>query len=1137
MRFYNKTFHVAILISLMVNYSFGQAVKEPTFASPNAASLGKYGDIPVSYHTGVPDISIPIYTVQEGSLSLPVSISYHSSGIKVSETASWVGLGWSLNAGGMITRTVNGGPDEGMTGSMPGALSPYVGWGWYKDQGIPTEIIACSSRPLSIEGPVAGTYPSWQGCRAIYYEAAKGYIDTEPDLYTFNFGGVSGKFFFDASRKVHMIPESDFHIEAINSPSYFYAWKIIATDGTKYFFGGTATEISCSDPSGLNGSKQASSSTTWYLYRVESANGEDWITLNYVDDKYSFGNRAGHSVTFTEFGSGAGTLIGDYDDASLILSASTVDGKRLTQITTSSGQTIIDFVPSSAAREDVTFYNSSGLYNVESANTTSKSLQSINITTGSKCKKFELSQDYYSSADCTGCSGASWYGSSYDKKRLRLNWIRESTCDGAELMPKYEFTYNSTALPRRYSLARDTWEYYNGVEDNHGLLEDFVNPVLGISMTYNTGDLRTVNEGWAKAGILTMVKYPTGGTSEFVYESHREEDTSPIVGGLRIKTLTTTDGMGNSMTKNFTYSSGKVFYTPESYSYQYPNNNDNFTGASLGVLDFGIQHLSMPFPPMWASHGYHIGYGQVKVYETGNGSTIYNFRNTTPTVINPAMYPLKPVVAIVSTSEQTLEDTRNNANVSIASKSSSSSMIGTPPPAVQGRRVALVSCLNCGGSGNNDYGIWMDYYIDTYRYNPVTKGEVRDGITTQTTLTYDAVPKHNNPKTVETTDSKGIVHRTEYTYASDAGSGAPASMYTPTDANFKNMLGAVIEQRSYVNGSITSKSSSQYTQRQSALLLTSSKTYPSGTADFIENQYQYNDNFNIVNILKSNGVNGAYQWGYNNSLPLAEVKNAQNTKYTVYTNVTATTGISLGGVTPQSTNKTFTVDYTGTVTLKFGMTANPTFTTYLDYSWTYAGNTYAGTITVTKNQSCNYDWVVFNNVPPGEYTMALTLRTAPSGNSVGGCGEIVYPDIISSISGITEFFYEGFEEGTYATTSPHTGKQYYSGDYTTTFTMPNSRTYTIEYWYLNGSAWEYASAAYTNGMTLTLGSAIDDVRIYPSDALMKSYNYDPGLGITSVIEENGRVMYYEYDNFGRLARIKNEQGGIEKQYTYNYKTN
>src|SRR5580698_7637476 len=68
-----------------------------SIASPTAASLGKYGDFPVSYNTGLPQISIPIYTVKAGSLSLPISLSYHASGLKVQEEASWVGAGWSLN--------------------------------------------------------------------------------------------------------------------------------------------------------------------------------------------------------------------------------------------------------------------------------------------------------------------------------------------------------------------------------------------------------------------------------------------------------------------------------------------------------------------------------------------------------------------------------------------------------------------------------------------------------------------------------------------------------------------------------------------------------------------------------------------------------------------------------------------------------------------------------------------------------------------------------------------------------------------------------------------------------------------------------------------------------------------------------
>lgn len=79
--------------------------------SPNAASLGKYGDIPVSYYTGLVNTSIPIYTISDQDIQIPISLSYHHGGIRVEEEASVVGLGWSLNAGGVITRTIRGRDD------------------------------------------------------------------------------------------------------------------------------------------------------------------------------------------------------------------------------------------------------------------------------------------------------------------------------------------------------------------------------------------------------------------------------------------------------------------------------------------------------------------------------------------------------------------------------------------------------------------------------------------------------------------------------------------------------------------------------------------------------------------------------------------------------------------------------------------------------------------------------------------------------------------------------------------------------------------------------------------------------------------------------------------------------------------
>ena len=85
----------------------GQAVYSQNIApSPNATALGTYADVPVNNYTGVPNISIPLHTVTSRDISLPITLSYHASGIKVAQEASWVGLGWALQAGGVITRTV-----------------------------------------------------------------------------------------------------------------------------------------------------------------------------------------------------------------------------------------------------------------------------------------------------------------------------------------------------------------------------------------------------------------------------------------------------------------------------------------------------------------------------------------------------------------------------------------------------------------------------------------------------------------------------------------------------------------------------------------------------------------------------------------------------------------------------------------------------------------------------------------------------------------------------------------------------------------------------------------------------------------------------------------------------------------------
>ena len=51
----------------------------------------------------------------------------------------------------------------------------------------------------------------------------------------------------------------------------------------------------------------------------------------------------------------------------------------------------------------------------------------------------------------------------------------------------------------------------------------------------------------------------------------------------------------------------------------------------------------------------------------------------------------------------------------------------------------------------------------------------------------------------------------------------------------------------------------------------------------------------------------------------------------------------------------------------------------------------------------------------------------------------------------------------------------------------------------------------------------DDVRIFPKDGQMKTYVYDPlSMRLTAVLDENNYATFYEYDEEGKLIRIKKE---------------
>lgn len=96
-------------VKLTIGQNYHKDVVPP---DPVSAQFQKYLGYPVSTATGIPEINIPLYTMETDGVSIPFSLSYHASGIGVKQPTGLVGLGWSLFPGFKITRTIMGNPDD-----------------------------------------------------------------------------------------------------------------------------------------------------------------------------------------------------------------------------------------------------------------------------------------------------------------------------------------------------------------------------------------------------------------------------------------------------------------------------------------------------------------------------------------------------------------------------------------------------------------------------------------------------------------------------------------------------------------------------------------------------------------------------------------------------------------------------------------------------------------------------------------------------------------------------------------------------------------------------------------------------------------------------------------------------------------
>ncbi len=222
--------------------------------APDAAALALYSYIPVSYSTGVPDISIPIYELKAGKLSVPIGISYHASGNKVRDIASVVGLGWALNAGGTISRTVLGRTDEANDNRSP-----------YKT----TDDI------INARGAVQNNSDAFN---LIYQlqNMSKQSFETQSDRYSYSFGGRSGTFRFDwINGNTHFIPYAPLKLNKafLNNDNRHVNLYYTITDEN-----GNTYEFAAKEMSNQSGQMAF---TGWNLTKIISADQKDDVNFFY----------------------------------------------------------------------------------------------------------------------------------------------------------------------------------------------------------------------------------------------------------------------------------------------------------------------------------------------------------------------------------------------------------------------------------------------------------------------------------------------------------------------------------------------------------------------------------------------------------------------------------------------------------------------------------------------------------------------------------------------------------------------------------------------------------------------------------------------------------------------------------------
>ncbi len=842
------------LISIFISVKI-YAVEEEKFVprnpiegmSPNAASIKRYGDIPMSLYTGSPSVSIPLVTLQEGQISLPVGLSYHTS-IKVDEHPGWVGLGWSLTAGGVISREVRDMPDETLV----------LG---YKYKCTEQNIDNASFNDIS---------------NLVYLELNYQVVDSEPDKFNFSFPGYSGYFmlnskgewmvYSDRPLKINVI-ENISSTPRINFPngttfttgSNTLIKGFILTDdeGTEYRFGYPSSSAEPAIELAINSKSQMTSKfqpNAWHLVEIKRING-DKIDIEYMRGDFivNFSNSIYRiydaSRTYLTLGSPySGQLISP-------VYISKISGTCFTADFTSSISNELKYSGS-----DYIFRSDDGSSNGFGT------MYSSDMFNDTKWRKLDGIEVRNSKGVVTDNFEFNYIENPY--QRLTLDNLSISCLDDTPV-EKYSFSYhNIDKLPAYLSEQNDLWGFY-GCYTN-----DMDSPNYKRSDKSKTG-----------YGLLTKITYPTGGNTIFEYEPHTYTYYIDVAGSLvPAESMLVAGGARIKRIINVPFDGGM----PEYKDYSYPNGilegqpdfrNEFFCNTSQEVLYTFIEESNYSLSSITNNFGNHISYPRV-IEKFADGSyTVHDFvspmiagyRDESPISTNHAgrylrfshkgQYRGKPMAVNMYNNNGKLIKSVNYNYTSLDEKFNGGlyvEMINVPQ----------VNSKN-GVMSIPKVSLYKNYFysmLQTSTMETITEASANPGCMKQSYHRYNSDGQLICDSTVTTRRGVSMIDITRYSYLWETNSWYAAR-------NIKNLLSDILFQH---NGKTKSHIVNEYYLK--------SDRFP--VLGKVVNKFDGSDSKTLyrcaltddkglpVHIIDASGLSIIYLWGEDRTHPLAEIKNA-----------------------------------------------------------------------------------------------------------------------------------------------------------------------------------------------------------------------------------------------------------------------